>query len=274
MSAQAATASSETKSPAPDFQRLEGLSVVRTVFRGIPRYIVSDRNSGRHLAVSPSAYALLARIDGKTPLAESLAALALSPSEGEKLLRRLLAAGLVTSSAIVPQSSPSPAGPIEGRYLFLRRELVDLGNAMPAIDRAMGWMFRPFGVLLWVIMLSVALLLFAADDGRSDIFAWLRQFDATQALLLYGVFLLLKLLHEFGHAVALWRMAGKEGLPVQSIRAGVAVCCLCPSRSPMSAWPGGCLPNGVAPQSAWLACMWKAGWPSLPFLSGPAWTIR
>lgn len=211
----------------PALQRLPGLAIVRSVFRGAPRYIVSDVAAGRHLSISPRSYALLARMDGRRPLAAILAELGMSPGEGEVLTRRLLAAGLLTAPGLKSEIT-APAQPIEGKALFVRRELVELGPWLPAIDRGMGWLFRPAAALLWAVLAVVALLLFLADDGRTDVMAWVRQFDARQAAILYLMFLGLKLLHELGHAVALWRMAAEEGLPVQSIRAGIAVMLVMP----------------------------------------------
>jgi hypothetical protein len=48
--------------------RRPGLSVVRTVFQGRARYVVSDVAAGRHLSISPAAYRLLAGLDGERPL--------------------------------------------------------------------------------------------------------------------------------------------------------------------------------------------------------------
>ncbi|TPE64622.1 hypothetical protein FJQ54_01080 [Sandaracinobacter neustonicus] len=203
------------------------MAAVRTLFRDSPRYIVSDVTAGRHLAVSPKAYALLGRLDGVRPLPVALAELRLPPAEGEALLRQLIAAGLVSAPGL-EAGVAAPVGPIEGKALFLRRELLELGPWMPLANRLMGWMFRPAVALLWAVLAITALLLFVADDGRSDVMAWVNQFDARAAVLLYILFLALKGLHELGHATALWRMAAAEGLPVQSIRAGIAVMLIMP----------------------------------------------
>ena len=79
--------------PATDltFARRPGLAVVRTVFRWRPRYIVSDVPGSRHLALAPKPYALLSRLDGRTPLDRVLAELGMANAEGELLLKRLLA---------------------------------------------------------------------------------------------------------------------------------------------------------------------------------------
>ncbi len=160
-------------------------------------------------------------------MAAVLDELRMSAAEAEALVRRLLAAGLLLASgqSALPVAA---AQPIEGRAMFMRRELVELRPWLPTVDRALGWLFWPVGAALWVLLGVVAMVLFVADDGRSDIMAWISQFDAQQALVLYVTFLALKLLHELGHATALWAMAAREGLPIQSVRAGVAIMLVIP----------------------------------------------
>lgn len=205
--------------------RRPGLSVVRTVFRGRPRYVVSDVAAGRHLSISPAAYRLLAGLDGRRPLGAVAARAGLSGREIAQLVPRLQLAGLLVGEG--PAAS-APVGPIEGRALFLKRELVELGPWLPRIDRAMGWLFHPLAALAWLGLGLVALLLFMAEDGTGDVRRWMAQFDAAQLVVLYLVFLALKLLHELGHALALWKMAAAAGLQVHSIRAGIAVMLVMP----------------------------------------------
>jgi hypothetical protein len=49
-------------------------------------------------------------------------------------------------------------GPIEGRLLFLKRELVDLAPLMPTADQTLGRLFTPAAVLLWALCALAALL--------------------------------------------------------------------------------------------------------------------
>ncbi|MFN7399818.1 MAG: hypothetical protein ACK5SX_12365 [Sandaracinobacter sp.] len=205
--------------------RRPGLSVVRTVFRGRPRYVVSDIAAGRHLSVSPAAYRLLAGLDGQRALGAVGTGAGLSGREIAQLVPRLQLAGLLAGEG---PASAAPVGPIEGRALFLKRELVELGPWLPRIDRAMGWLFHPLAAVGWLGLALMALLLFVADDGVGDVSRWIAQFDAARLLALYLIFLALKLLHELGHALALWRMAAAEGLRVHSIRAGIALMLIMP----------------------------------------------
>jgi hypothetical protein len=206
--------------------RRDGLAVVRTRQRGQPRYVVSDVAAGRHLSISPAAYRLLAALDGRRTLAAAVAAADLSPAEAGLAVRRLAAAGLVVAPGFVPP--PPPAPPIEGRAMFLRRELVEVTPFMPMVNGLMGWIFTRWALLLWAMLGVVALVLLSADERRGSLTDWLGQIDALQLLLLYAIFLLLKLVHELAHALALWRSAAEEGLAVNAIRAGIAVMLILP----------------------------------------------
>jgi putative peptide zinc metalloprotease protein len=195
---------------------------MRTPFRGQVRYIISDAARGRHVSLAPEGYRLLTALQTPATVAQLSTRLAMPPEWVSALLSRLVIAGLVRPDGAETPAPAPPAGPVEGRALFLKRELVELMPLMPLADRLLGRLFTPAGALLWALLAVAALMLVAADDSRLDPFGWIRQFDAGEAILLYGIFLLLKALHELGHALALWRMAAREGLPLHSIRAGIA----------------------------------------------------
>lgn len=211
-----------TSGPAPAYRRTEGLSVMRTPFRGQVRYIISDSARGRHVALTPEGYRLLATLQTPATAGELGARLGMPGERTAALLARLIQAGLVRPEGAAPAPAAPARGPIEGRALFLKRELVELLPMMPLADRTLGRLFTPAALLLWGVLAIAALLGLAAESGSLDPLGWIRQFDAAEALVLYAVFLLLKALHELGHAVALWRMASREGLPLHSIRAGIA----------------------------------------------------
>ncbi len=211
------------------FARIDNLAVVRTQFGAAPRYVVSDISAARHPAISAKAYRLLARLDGVRTPAEAGQGLGMDGAEVTALLRRLLAAGLVkpigTGEAASAAPRALPKGPVEGRYLFMRRELFELMPILPATDLLFGWLFRPFGVALWAVLGITALLRLAAGLEGNDLFSWARQFSTGEALTLFVLFFVLKLVHELGHALALRHMAAAEGLPLNSVRAGAAGQC-------------------------------------------------
>lgn len=213
-----------------NFVRADNLVAVRTVYGAKPRYIVSDVASGRYLAVSALAYRLLAQLDGVRSPAEAARGLGLDATALGATLRRLLAAGLVRPVGLPASAmqAPRPAGPVEGRYLFMRRELVELAPVLPMLDRLFGWLFRPLGVALWAVLGITALLALASGLADGAVFDWAGQFTAAEALALFLIFFGLKLCHELGHALALWRTAAAEGLPLHSVRAGVALMLFAP----------------------------------------------
>ena len=214
------------------FARIENLAVVRTIFGAVPRYVVSDITAARHLAISAQAYRLLARLDGVRSPAEAAQGLAMDSAEVAAVLKRLLGAGLVKPVGAGVASGPVPAarakGPVKGRYLFMRCELFELMPVLPAIDRVFGSLFKPVGVALWTILGLTALLRLASRIESADLFSWAQQFSTAEAFALFLVFFGLKLVHELGRAVALRRMAAAEGLPLHSVRAGVALMLLAP----------------------------------------------
>ena len=261
------------------FARIENLAVVRTIFGAVPRYVVSDITAARHLAISAQAYRLLARLDGVRSPAEAAQGLAMDSAEVAAVLKRLLGAGLVKPVGAGVASGPVPAarakGPVEGRYLFMRCELFELMPVLPAIDRVFGWLFKPVGVALWTILGLTALLRLASRIESADLFSWAQQFSTAEAFALFLVFFGLKLVHELGRAVALRRMAAAEGLPLHSVRAGVALMLLAPFpfTNASAAWGLASKWRGAAPQWVSPACMSKAGRRSSPSCCGRSATM-
>lgn len=157
----------------------------------------------------------------------------------------------------------------------MRRELFELMPVLPAIDRVFGWLFKPVGVALWTILGLTALLRLASRIESADLFSWAQQFSTAEAFALFLVFFGLKLVHELGRAVALRRMAAAEGLPLHSVRAGVALMLLAPFpfTNASAAWGLASKWRGAAPQWVSPACMSKAGRRSSPSCCGRSATM-
>lgn len=209
------------------------LQFVRQGRRDRVRYVASDLRKGRHAALRPDAYRLLGAFDGRRSLAQIYAAgdrhLPARESLG-KVVLQLHAAGLIEAvEGKLPERPPAASAVHEAKLVSWRRELIDLSPWLPTLERLFGWMFTRGGLIAWGLLL-VATLWAATSGSAPDIDAgrWLAQLGVGQAAALYVLFLVLKALHEAGHAVAYRRLAAEEGVKVASVRAGIAVMFLAP----------------------------------------------
>jgi putative peptide zinc metalloprotease protein len=208
-----------------------GLSVTRSLFRRTPRYILSDPMRGAHCAISPDVWSLLSGFTGTATLAHSLQLLHRSQRPVPPLatllptLARLRDLGLVriVKGALPVPEAQKAAQPFEAKFVYYRRELIELTPFMPVVNTMIGWLFSRLGAAAWAALLLVAIFNLAQDWGRvENPLIWLTQLNAGEALLLYALTISIKIIHELSHAVAYRRMAAAEGVSVPSIRAGVA----------------------------------------------------
>jgi len=200
------------------------------------RYVASDVRRGKHLSLRPDAYRLLGAFDGAKSIAQIYAHQATArhpvlppPEAAARVIATLYSSGLVTGNLpALPAPAAGPSIP-EAKLVSWRRELVELGPWLPLLDRLLGWMFTRAGALVWAALAITGLwVLTDRPLSTADAFGWFAQLDAVEAFVLYLIFLVLKAVHELGHAAAYRRFAAAEGVKVASVRAGLALMFLVP----------------------------------------------
>ncbi len=192
-------------------------------YRGAAWYFLRDEASGRHLRFSAAAYALVARLDGETSVEDIYAKLpavpgrnALSQDEVVLLLTQLFAMDLLGGEL------PGEAREFFGRYQHerrLRRQrsiMNPLAIRVPLLDpdailnRLMPWvrpLFSRGAALLWLLAVSLAAVLGLANwEALSEAADTSRVLKPSNLVLMFLIFVLIKLVHEFAHAfsVKLW----------------------------------------------------------------------
>ncbi len=143
----------------------------------------------------------------------------------------MIGAGLLLLPGVrPPRRTAHPAIAALSTVAFTRLRLGDLGGAMRVMEPLLGWLYtRPGAVVLAALLLAAA----ASWAGRgAEIAAHaarLADFDLSDLMAGYLIFVAAKLLHECGHAVALRRMAAAEGLPRGALPWGVSFMFLMPA---------------------------------------------
>ncbi len=192
--------------------------VHRHVYRGGVWYVMQNHSTGKFHRFTPVANLIIGLMDGKRTLQEiwDLACVRLgddAPSQDEviKLLSDLHKADVLQSDAPpdIHELHQRRKQHVRARWkqyignpLSLRFPLLDpdrfLDQVMPLFVPLFGW----FGAIAWLGTVGWALVLIAMHwtELSGDVVD--RMFSVENLLLLWFVFPLIKLLHEFGHALA------------------------------------------------------------------------
>ena len=203
--------------------------IVRQRYRGQRRYVVLDQANNASFSLSQPGYQLLGLLDGSRTLREAweICCKVLgdeAPTQGEALD---LLGQLASNNLLESELPPDAAGMFE-RYkkrkkrelqgalmnvLFPRIPIFDPDAILEKAIFLVGWIFSWPGLVVWlaVVLAGVYTLLNrgpglgAALAGASHILR------PDNWLLLYGAFVLDKLVHESGHAIACKKFGHQNG---------------------------------------------------------------
>jgi putative peptide zinc metalloprotease protein len=193
----------------------------RQHFRGQIWHIVQDPANNSYFRLHPAAYRFVAMLDGRGSVADawraSAAALgdeSLTQTEAVAVLGQLYSANLIQAEL------PPDAEGLFRRHqkrrgreirtwltniLFLRVPVFDPDRMLGALAAAVGWLFSPVGLLLWLAMLGVGA--YFAAGAWDELAGRTRQLLESERILrflpaLYGAMVLTKVVHELGHGLA------------------------------------------------------------------------
>ena len=206
--------------------RLRSHAVIhRHLYRGQLWYVLQDRSSGRFHRFSPVANLVIGLMDGKRTLREiwDIACTRLgddAPTQDEviNMLASLHRADVLQSDAH-PDIQELHERNVKQERLKLKQYIQNpLALRFPLFDpdRLLEWLnplgrrlFGPAGALLWLLVVGWALVLAASNwtELTKDLSGQL--FGAENLLLMALVFPVAKLIHEFGHAMAVKARGGE-----------------------------------------------------------------
>jgi putative peptide zinc metalloprotease protein len=199
--------------------------VYRHQYRGKVWYVIQDTLNNKTQRFTPEAYRLLTRLDGKTNLgdlwlsiSEELGDDAPSQEDILHLLSQLFASGLLqtdvtpdTAELFVQQKRRDARKRWKQWFnpFSIRLPIFDPDVFLTTTFPFVAGFFNRGGALLWCVVVGVALVVLPLHWG-SITQNWTDQAMSFQNLFLaWGSFLILKVLHELGHAYAVKAFGGE-----------------------------------------------------------------
>lgn len=150
-------------------------------------------------------------------------ALGLPPEITNSLEQTLVENGVLISDD--PDAKHAAKGrkrpPLESQILFFRFEFFDLRPFLAHVYPVLRLAFTPAAFALWAALIAyaAAILVSNADQAFADLASL--SLSPETAVILGGLFLALKAVHELGHAAAYRVFCQAEGLATGPIRAGI-----------------------------------------------------
>lgn len=192
-----------------------GLKVERHRYGGWPWYVLKDPVTGKSHRLSPHAYALIDRLDGRTSVAEAWEDLGRvlgpdTPSQDDVL-------GLIGqmhgADVLLGNVPPDIAEMVErrrkqDRQLLKQNLMGPMSFRVPLFDPdklltrtlpLVRWAIGPLGVGLWALLMVVALTALARDWDEVTGAITDQLFSAGNLVLIALAYVPIKLLHEFAH---------------------------------------------------------------------------
>lgn len=201
--------------------------VVRQWYGPSISYIIEDPASGQYYRLSESAYFFIGLLDGKRTVDEAWNACNVQLGDGAptqreciQLLSQLQLFGLLLSDSELAadmvlerkiQARETRIKKRTGMWVFWN---IPLYNPEPLLERhkkLVGLMFSRVGTSAWLAMVLIALFLLVRNlDRLGGDFGRYIAIDPRGLFVMSAVFLLLRALHELGHAAACKAMGGRS----------------------------------------------------------------
>ncbi len=187
---------------------------------GCSSYQIEDCDRGRFFQVGVPEYLLISLLDGRTTLESALrlarqttAGRNLSRGDAEAIVRWLLENRLAVP-AVVGQAAETPvqtsAPKLRRHPLFMQIPLFNPDRLLSRLCPLLSWLHSPLLLVVWAMIVLMALYRIGCQ--------WPRFTAASAGILapdnwlwLIGVWLVLKVLHEFAHGLVCKRYGGKVG---------------------------------------------------------------
>ncbi|MEM6315290.1 MAG: site-2 protease family protein, partial [Planctomycetota bacterium] len=201
--------------------------ISRQYYRGERWYVVRDPASNQFHRLSDAAYRFVGLLDGTVTVGEAWEIVGgqmddMAPTQPEviQILTQLYAANLVETNispdaqVLLRRHKQQKTKKLQGRLmnlLFPRIPLWDPDNFlrrwMPAVGPIMSWA----GMLIWLVVvgLAIAMILPKLDELGAQTSSLFQGGDPVKWFLLGLTFVLVKFIHEMGHAFSCRRFGGE-----------------------------------------------------------------
>jgi len=202
------------------------VEILAQSYRGERWYLLHDQGSGRFIRFNSTAYQFLGRLDGDLSVEEILEQANLG-HEDEPLLEPedvLQILAQLHGAEVLRGGLPLGAQELLNRYqqakrqrrrrslsnpLALRIPLFDPTRLLDRLARPARWLFSTAGLWLWLCVVGLAAVLALANAEEIGAAIGAKTLSASEVLVFWLLYPVVKALHELGHAMAVRAWGGE-----------------------------------------------------------------
>lgn len=189
-----------------------------------PEYVICNEATGRYFLANRSTVHFYTLLKEKGSLQSAIQGSGVPEAAVDGLVKRLIESGLLARVGETQQSSEKPKAPIESKLISMRWDIFDVAGITRRLSGLARFAYSTPGYVLWGI--AMLLMAFQLLTHREKALLTMRQvLDASwqQWAILVTLFVMLKIIHELGHATAYREMCRQEGLQPGPIRVGICI---------------------------------------------------
>jgi len=205
---------------------LASVHIYRQHFRGQMWYVLENSSNNKYSRVNNNAYHFIAMLNGKRTVDEAwqicneqLGSKALTQGEAIQILGQLYCSNLLyaelapDSVSLFNRYQMRIKRQVQGyltNLLFIRIPLIDPDRFLERWVNLIGRAFSSIGLLLWAIVVTTGLC-FLVSNFKELIYQSSDVLAPDNLILLYLSMVLIKIIHEFGHAFACKKFGHASG---------------------------------------------------------------
>lgn len=192
-------------------------------------YTVSNEASGRHFFANRPTVEFIESIRALGSLQHAATQTRLSLEAAQSLLAQLMRFGVVVERGKTNQETATVKAPFETRAVMIRFDLVDASKLTGRFAGIGRLMFSRFGFALWLGLAATCLsMLLLSQDKIALALSRIPNTGAGDIAAFLVLLVLLKAVHEMGHALAYQEMCRRAGITPGPIRMGISIFALTP----------------------------------------------
>jgi hypothetical protein len=187
-------------------------------------FVITNEATGKYFLANQSTVQFFAAIQETGTVRQGLLKAGILPQHGENLVKRLIEAGLLVRQGETQSKAEIKSAPLESKLISIRWDLLDTSRVVRSLNWLGRLLFSPFGYFAWV--LSLVAMAMALMANAEKVRLGLRQLldaDWYQLALFCTLYVVLKIIHEMGHALAYRIMCLQENIDPGPIRMGISI---------------------------------------------------